>query len=95
MTTNLEFDVKDSTTLADFKKLLKELQLDILWEIGGDEGSIQYDFEGHVWLYDLEDDDLKEVLKIILKNPNVKEDSYVVLDSCDTVDVETLRKMVL
>ena len=69
MTTNLEFDVKDSTTLADFKELLNELQLDILWEIGGDEGSIQYDFEGHVWVYDLEDDELKKVLNIILKNP--------------------------
>ena len=95
MTTNIEFNVKDSTTLADFKELLKELQLNPLFEIGGEEGSIQYDFEGHVWIYDLEDGELKKVLNIILKNPNVKEDSYVVLDGCDTIDVETLRRMVL
>lgn len=92
--TNLEFDVKADTTLADFELLLRELRLSPLWEIGGDDGSIQYDFTGHVWLLDLEDDEVKKAIAIIVKNPKIDEDSYVVIDSCDTVDIETLRKMV-
>lgn len=67
MTNELGFYLNNETaTLAEAEKLMDELSCEDRYDIGGDDGMIQYTIAGEVILHEIDDEDMPHILKTIV-----------------------------
>lgn len=55
----------ETTTLADAERLLDSLNVNMSYDVGGDDGAIQFTLDGEVLLHDIADPDVPALLRVI------------------------------
>lgn len=67
MEATIEFQLPiEKWTLERAKNLLESLDIDGFYTIGGDDGTIQYDIWGGVYIYEIKDEHVPTMLKKII-----------------------------
>ena len=88
---NIEFYLTMDVPLGEFKDILEKLRLDNdQCSIGGEDGAIQYDYNGYIIILDADDQECKKLIWMILENPYLNEGLGLTING-NFYDVPTLR----